>query len=235
MDFILPLIQNRTRAKVTKALVILLVEIYNKTPIKTIHTDAIRMKIVRLIAKYNRLTENATNKKFSKSLRLFKLNGTKLFDIVNCKNSPTTCQCENCSKLPQVFKQFLHDQRNQRLEFITEVIYDQPLSISSQDTVCTIGTTKTGWPIQRFVCLLHCVELPLRKLLLELDSLPIELAYGVQAGSTMDGIVYWMARTFWTQTLKISFRRYNQKAKYISNPLQSGVLTLIVGERFYLK
>ncbi|KAI2803956.1 hypothetical protein BLOT_008096 [Blomia tropicalis] len=193
MDFILPLIQNRTRAKVTKVLVILLVEIYNKTPIKTIHTDAIRMKIVRLIAKYNRLTENATNKKFSKSLRLFKLNGIKLFDIVNCKNSPTTCQCENCSKLPQVFKQFLHDQRNQRLEFITEVISDQPLSISSQDTVCTIGTTKTGWPIQ------------LRKLLLELDSLPIGLAYGVEAGSTMDGIVYWMARTFWTRALKTSF------------------------------
>lgn len=150
--------------KVTKALVILLVEIYNKTPIKTIHTDAIRMKIVRLIAKYNRLTENATNKKFSKSLRLFKLNGTKLFDIVNCKNSPTTCQCENCSKLPQVFKQFLHDQRNQRLEFITDVIYDQPLSISSQDTVCTIGTTSFFFGLRNWLA--HstlCVPLALRR------------------------------------------------------------------------
>ncbi|KAI2800460.1 hypothetical protein BLOT_012966 [Blomia tropicalis] len=104
---------------------------------------------------------------------------------------------------------------NQRLEFIPEVIADQPLPISSQDTVCTIGTTssfsvqETGWPIQRFVCLLRCVELPLRKLLLEIDSLPIGLAYGIQAGSTMDGIVYWMARTFWTRALKISFRGYN--------------------------
>ncbi|KAI2799941.1 hypothetical protein BLOT_012152 [Blomia tropicalis] len=174
MGFIPPLTQNRTLAKVTKVLVTLIVEIYNKTPIKTIHTDAIRMKI-----------------------------------------SPSTCQCENCSKLPQVFKQFLQDQRNQRLEFIPEVIADQPLPISSQDTVCTIGTTssfsvqETGWPIQRFVCLLRCVELPLRKLLLEIDSLPIGLAYGIQAGSTMDGIVYWMARTFWTRALKISFRGYN--------------------------
>lgn len=43
----------------------------------------------------------------------------------------------------------------------------------------------------------------------ELDSLPIGLAYGIEAGSTMDGIVYWMARTFWTRALKISFRGYN--------------------------
>ncbi|KAI2802110.1 hypothetical protein BLOT_010302 [Blomia tropicalis] len=60
----------------------------------------------------------------------------------------------------------------------------------------------------------------------ELDSLPIGLAYGIEAGSTIDGIVYWVARTFWTRALKIS---------YISSLWQSGVLILIVGERFYLK
>ncbi|KAI2801649.1 hypothetical protein BLOT_009463 [Blomia tropicalis] len=163
MNSILLLTQNRTRAKVTKVLVILLVEIYNKTPIKTIHTDAIRMKIVRLIAKYNRSTENATSKKFSKSLRLFKLNGTKLFDIVNCKNSPTTCQCENCSKLHQVFKQFLHDQRHQRLEFLPEVIADQPLPISSQD-ICLHHWHKFFFGLKNW--LTHstlCVPLALRR------------------------------------------------------------------------
>ncbi|KAI2810419.1 hypothetical protein BLOT_001580, partial [Blomia tropicalis] len=36
--------------------------------------------------------------------------------------------------------------------------------------ISTRMENKLGWPIQRFVCLLHCVELPLRKLLLELDG-----------------------------------------------------------------
>ncbi|KAJ6224642.1 hypothetical protein RDWZM_003187 [Blomia tropicalis] len=85
----------------------------------------------------------SNTKKLKSSTQIFKLNGSKLFNIAKCKKSPTTCKCKKCLELPTVFKEFLQDQQTQRLKFIPEVIADQPLPISSQDTVCTIGTTSS--------------------------------------------------------------------------------------------